>query len=172
MSDLYEAGFIIDLEDNLSEEIHQTLLYMIGQGAIGLEPSGFEHPLFHDECYKTDWRDIISSPREEDEEMIGGVCGSTLVDNRLVFRGLMHDDPFWNVWTVLIEWLLSISNSSGVIGYYRNLDEDDNVTLISFESDGVCFVEGDNYDEFEELQEQIIEKIDNLEAVSERFRNV
>jgi hypothetical protein len=161
MSDLYEAGFIINLEDNLSEEIHQTLSYMIGRGAPGIEPSGFDHPLFDVEGYKTEWRHIISSPREDDEEMIGGGCGSVLVDNRLAFRGLMRDDPFWNVWTVLLEWLLSISNSSGVIGFYRNLDEDDEVTLISFESQGVCFVEGDNYSEFEELQGQIIEMIES-----------
>jgi hypothetical protein len=59
MSDLYEVGFVIDLRDDLSEEIRQTLEYMIGRGISGIEPSGFEHPLFHIEGYETAWASII-----------------------------------------------------------------------------------------------------------------
>ncbi len=163
MSDLYEAGFIIDLGDDLSEEIQQTLNYMIGRGAPSVEPQGFEHPLFHVEGYETEWGSIISSPREDDEEMLGAGCGSILIDNRLAFRGLLHDDPFWNVWHELMDWLSSISYPSGLIGYYRNLYEEDDITLISFESAGVSQDDLVNYSDFEDLQEQIIEMIESGE---------
>jgi hypothetical protein len=161
MSDLYEVGFVIDLRDDLSEEVRQTLEYMIGRGISGIQPSGFEHPLFHIEGYETAWASIIDSDREDDEEMLGDGCGSCLVDNCLVFRGLIHEDPFWNVWHELIDWLSLISVPSGVIGYDRNLYEEDEITFTEFAPTGVVSIEVTNYDDFEELQARIIEMLGN-----------
>jgi hypothetical protein len=155
MSEPVEAGFIIDLNDDLSDEVHQILTYMIGRGTSGIELSGLDHPLFHIEGYKLDWGHIVSGPREDDEDMLGEPCGTVLADNRLAFRGLMHDDLFGNVWFELMEWLSSISSSGGLVGYYRMFLEDE-VNLISFESEEVCIVECEDHSEFEDLKSQII----------------
>jgi hypothetical protein len=162
MSDLYEAGFIIDLGDDLSEEIHQILTCMIAQSIPGVEVSGLDHPFFHVEGYERDWGYLIENPRDNDEEMLGEFCGSVLIENRLAFRGLIHDDPFWNMWDLFVDWLSSISFPSGLIGYYRNIFNDsDEVTLILFEPEGVCSHECEDYSEFEELQSQIVEILEN-----------
>jgi hypothetical protein len=66
----------------------------------------------------------------------------------------MHDDLFGNVWFELMEWLSSISSSSGLVGYYRMFE--DEVNLISFNSEEVCIADCEDYSEFEDLQSQII----------------
>jgi hypothetical protein len=156
MASPVEAGFIIDLSDDLPDEVHQVLAYMIGQGLPGIEPPRLDHPLFNrnkSEGYQLDWADIISHPREDDEEMLREVCGTVLVDNQLAFRGVMHDDIFGNVWFELMDWLSSISSSVGLVGYCVI---EDTVQLISFESEGICNLECDDYEEFEDLQTQIV----------------
>lgn len=166
MSDLYELGFTLELKQDLSQEAKETLAYMTRSGDIGTEPPSLNHPFFHIEQFTTEWTYLIANPRDDDEEMLGEGCGSVLTDNQLTFRGLIHEDPFWNTWEQFTDWLLSISSSTGVIGYYRNINNGDQITLVSFQAEGICELKCEDYSEFEDLQSQIVESIESSEFES------
>jgi hypothetical protein len=66
MSEPVEAGFIIDLNDDLSDEVHQILTYMIGRGTSGIELSGLDHPLSHGSRKKAkEYKIVECRPREK-----------------------------------------------------------------------------------------------------------
>jgi hypothetical protein len=161
VSDLYELGFTLELKPDLSQEVIDTLLYMTRSGGVSAEAPRLEHPFFHIQGFSTEWTYLISNPREDDEEILGGACGSIFTNNHLKFRGLIHEDPFWNTWEQFKDWLSSISSTTGLIGYYRNINYDDQVILVSFQSEGVCEIDCDDPSELEELQNQIIENLEN-----------
>jgi hypothetical protein len=165
MSDLYELGFTLELKQDLPREVQETLTYMIRSGAVSVEPPLLDHPFFHIEGFTTEWTYLIANPRDDDEEMLGEGCGSVLTDRQLTFRGSVHEDPFWNTWYEFIDWLSSISSSTGLIGYYCNINNDLGVTLVSFQAEGIRESACDDYSEFEGLQNQITESIENSEFV-------
>jgi hypothetical protein len=160
VSDLYELGFTIELKQNLSQEVQETLTYMTRSGGVSDKQPLLKHPFFQIEGFTTEWTYLISNPRD-DEEILEKICGSVFADNQLTFRGVINDDPFWNTWSEFSDWLFSISSSTGLIGYYRNIIDDEPTTLVAFQPQGVCELKCEKYSEFEELQNLII---DNLES--------
>lgn len=159
MSDLYELAFTLQLKRDLSQETRGILRYMTRSVGVSNKPPTLDHPFFHVEGFKTEWTYLIANPRNDDEEMLEGECGSALTDEQLTFRGLIHEDPFWNTWEHFSNWLLSISSSTGLIGYYRNIQYDDHITLIVFEAERVCDLPCQDYSEFEDLQIEIIDTL-------------
>ncbi|MGP1382999.1 MAG: hypothetical protein ACTS2F_05520 [Thainema sp.] len=161
MSDLYELGFTLELKQDLPQEVQETLIYMTRSGSVSDEPPLLDHPFFHIEGFTTEWTYLISNLRVYNEEIIGAPCGSVFADNRVTFRGVIHEDPFWNTWLEFPDWLFSISSSSGLIGYYQNTIYDEPITLVSFQPEGVVASECENYSEFEDLQNLIIEILES-----------
>ncbi|MDX2243348.1 MAG: hypothetical protein NW224_21925 [Leptolyngbyaceae cyanobacterium bins.302] len=64
-----------------------------------------------------------------------GSFGSSFFEGRLAVREVTHEDLLFNTWYELSSWLASISSTSGLVGYYRNLEADslEEATLIYFE---------------------------------------
>jgi hypothetical protein len=165
MSTVYEVGFILNLRDDLSDEIYEMLAYMItGEESGSAELPSIEHPLFNVKEYPPEeWAYLINDPREyAADQGLGEGYGSVLTDEHLVFHGLVHEDSFWNIWREFTDWLSAISFSTGLVGYYREIYEDDGrIGLISFEMDGVHRLSCESYSELEAIRSQIIKFIED-----------
>jgi hypothetical protein len=155
----YEFAFACDLKSNLSQEIIDTLKYMTrseeyefetnlkhnlftssweeGSFADPAENEGEFDDEFGDEfTFLADWRTLISNIPNYGEELLSGLCGSILRDSKLNVRRFVGDDEFNNSFIQLMEWLVSICESTGFVGYYSymsNMEIGGDPTLIYFE---------------------------------------
>ena len=140
MSSCYEFVLACQINENISEEVLDTLKYMTSSGIDEFEPT-IEHPLFTEGNV---WRTIISKGDREGEQYISGVFGVIFENYNLSIRRLLHEDEFLNDWIFLGDWLASISSTYGFVGYYKR-DNNLHPTLIYFNQGNVLelAVEGD-----------------------------
>jgi hypothetical protein len=170
MSDVYEVGFLLDLRDDLPDAVHELLVWMVAKEEYKkkLDVDILEHCSFQSEYYlpysPEELLEELGSLIEDDEDieqLLGEGTGSDLtLDGRLIFRGIVHEDSFHNIWMDFLNWLSSISFSSGVVGYYRIYGEQE-IRLITFEIDCIHWISCEDYSEFEALHNEIIEELVN-----------
>jgi hypothetical protein len=146
MSTCYEFALNCDLKSGVSQEVIDTLTYMTRSGE---DESEFEtiidHPLFVTEVidfgegdeYFSEWKSLIQNTQTYCEEIMPGITGSIFRDLKLAVRQFLHDDTFSNKFYLLLDWLVSICESDGFVGYYinihhSNLGRESDPTLIYF----------------------------------------
>jgi hypothetical protein len=146
MSTCYEFALNCDLKSGVSQEIIDTLTYMTRSGEDESEfETTIDHPLFVTEVidfgegdeYFSDWKFLIQNkPTYGDEMIMSGIAGSIFRDLKLGVRQFLHDDLFFNKFHLLLDWLVSICESDGFIGYYigydSSLSRGNDLTLIYF----------------------------------------
>ncbi len=155
MSTCYEFGFACDLKSGLSQEVIDTLKYMTRSEeyefkttltdnlfTTSWEEGSFEEAIeddgFGDEfIYVAEWRTIITNMPNYGQEDLSGLFGAFLKDSKLNVRKFVGDDEFCNAFPQLMEWLVSICDSTGFVGYYsyiRNMQIGGDPVLIYFEN--------------------------------------
>lgn len=131
----YEFAFACNLEPDLSQEVIDTLTYMTRsedyEFKTKLEDNLFKVP----HPYET-WDTIISNIPNCGEEYLSGLCGSIFTNSKLNVRKYIGDDEFHNGFYHLMEWLVSICEPLGFIGYYSCIQGyiGGDPTLIYFEN--------------------------------------
>jgi hypothetical protein len=155
MSTCYEFAFACDLKSGLTKEVIDTVQYMTRSEEYEFETKlkdnlfttkweegSFEDAIeddgFGDEfIYVAEWRTIITNIPNYGQEDLSGLCGSFFKDSKLNVRKFVGDDDFYNVFPQLMEWLVSICDSTGFIGYYScivNMEIGGDPVLIYFEN--------------------------------------
>lgn len=133
---LYEFGFRLTLNTNLSKEISDTLEYMTRSSSTNSEhfQTNLQSPLFTQDDgadYIPGWSWIISNQLWEGEPGFGEInfsersLGSRFLNGRLTVRRVIEDDTFFDCWYPLAEWLSSISSSTGLIGYSFGISDEE-----------------------------------------------
>jgi hypothetical protein len=150
MSTCYEFAFTCDLKHDVSNEVIDTLRYMT---RLEEENSNFKTSLKHSLFttskdvsfegidYLADWKIIISNDPDEGEQLLPGTFGSIFRGCKLTVRKFVGDDEFHNTFHLLMDWLVSVCESDGFIGYYyplRNLSRNTDPILLYF-IDGQVF---------------------------------
>jgi hypothetical protein len=164
MSDVYEVGFLIDLRDDLPDEVNELLIYLAAEAESKvLNAEILERCSFQSENYSPDVLleelDYLLEASDDNEELLGTGTGSVLtLDGRLAFRGIVHEDSWHGLWRDFLDWLSTVSFSSGVVGYCQRYREE-RIRLIAFEMDGVHRIGCEDRSEFEALQSEIIETL-------------
>jgi hypothetical protein len=96
--------------------------------------SVLEHPLFTSSedgsygdglDYLADWKVIISNSPTGGVEEQPGIFGSIFQDHKLNVRIYIGDDGFNNAFYLLVDWLASICESTGFVGYYYYIRDQD-----------------------------------------------
>jgi hypothetical protein len=166
MSTCYEFGFACDLKSGLSQEVIDTLKYMTRSEEYEFrttltddlfisswEEGSFEVDGSSDKfIYVAEWRTIITNMPSYGQEDLSGLCGAVLKDSKLNVRKFVGDDEFYNAFPQLMEWLVSICDSTGFVGYYsyiRNMYIGSDPILIYFKNGQV--MEKKVTSEFKEL---------------------
>jgi hypothetical protein len=136
----YEFALACDLKPNISHAVIDTLKYMTGSQDSTFN-SVLEHPLFtssedggygDDLDYLADWKVIISNTPTNGVEEQPGIFGSVFQDHKLNVRRYIGDDEFFNAFPLLVDWLVSICESTGFVGYYYYIaDQDFNKRIFS-----------------------------------------
>jgi hypothetical protein len=133
MGSCYEFAFACNLKSDLSQDQIETLRYMTRS-----EDYKFKTTLKDDlfTCGYGEWRTIISNTPNYGEEFLSGLCGSILQDSKLNVRKYIGDDDFKNSFIQLMEWLASICEPLGFVGYYScdRMMIGSDPTLIYFEN--------------------------------------
>jgi hypothetical protein len=137
MSHPYELYLNCHLRADVSQEIIDTLTYMTRSSYT--ENASFQTKLNHDlftnlwesgsfedsedeeEMLLDEWRTIITNELEYDEELLSEWYGVRFQDRHLEVKKMIHDDAFSNGGYPLLNWLASICESTGEVGYYHNL---------------------------------------------------
>jgi hypothetical protein len=146
MSDFYEFALLLTVKPEIPQETVDTLQHMVEGRDLNfvsslsnsifsepvrtvIQPSGVTMRLV------PAWHSFFRSGHSEFEEYMEGSFGSSFFENRLAVRQVTHEDQFFNAWYELSGWLASISLTSGLVGYYRNLEADspEKTILIYFE---------------------------------------
>ncbi|MEP0872395.1 hypothetical protein NDA01_21505 [Trichocoleus desertorum AS-A10] len=170
MSDFYEFALLFTVKPDVPQEVVGTLQYMVqGQGfdftptlsnPLFSEPGGTViHPSGTPIRVLPAWHSFFRDGHSELEEYLTGSFGNSFSENRLAVRQVIHEDAFFNTWDELGEWLASISATVGLVGYYRNL-EDDSIEDANF----ICFESG-------QLSEPSIEDVQNVDAFLQDLEN-
>jgi hypothetical protein len=144
MSTCYEFTFNCRIKPDVSPQVIETLQYMTRAEGDDTpfettlrddlfvyhydKEEAMESDLDPDEDFisSSDWKHIISNDTVNGEEMLSGSFGSEFRNYHLKVRKFVGDDDFFNNFPQLIDWLLSISESIGVVGSYcelRNMTE-------------------------------------------------
>jgi hypothetical protein len=153
MGQLYEFAFACDLKPDLSQEVIDTLKYMTRSEDYDFETTltddlfttsweegSFEAPkegdLEDEFIFLWEWRTIISNTPTYGEESLAGLCGSIFSGSKINARKYVGDDEFFNAFHLLMDWLVSICEPSGFIGYYSDVTTETggDPTLIYFEN--------------------------------------
>lgn len=81
------------------------------------------------------WITFFHAGNSEFEEYLSGSFGTSLREITLAIHKVSHEDEFFNAWDDVGEWLASISETTGLVGYYRSIESDsvEETTLIYFE---------------------------------------
>ena len=146
MSDFYEFTLLFTIKPDVSPEVIDTLQYMIKGKGFDFTPK-LSNPLFAEPGQTVihesgtpmrvlpAWHGFFQAGHSEFEEYLQGNFGSSFSEDGLAVRGIIHEDAFFNVWDDLGGWLASISSTTGLVGYYRNLEDDsiEEANLIHFE---------------------------------------
>jgi hypothetical protein len=171
MNNLYEVGMLVTLRDDLPEEVHKVLDYVIaGKESDGLELPASDGALFPlRNVPRKEWAYLINDPRAYPEDQKLGVgYGVISKAGQLVFRGIIRENSFWNIWQKFANWLFSITYSGGLVGYYCILD-DSILGAIEFfvDGDSVRIFELENSSQFKEelgaLRKQIMSIVENID---------
>jgi hypothetical protein len=129
----YEFALTCDLKPNTPKEVINTLKYMTGRQDSTFE-SVLTHPLFtssKDGSYGdgldflANWKVFISNSPTGGVEEQPGLFGSIFQDHKLSVRRYVRDDDFYNTFFFLIHWLASICESTGFVGYYYHITDQD-----------------------------------------------
>jgi hypothetical protein len=118
MGSCYEFAFACNLKLDLSQEAIDTLKYMTRS-----EDYEFKTKL-KDDLFTArygEWKTIISNTPNYGEEFLSGLCGSIFHDSKLNVRKYVGDDEFYNGFDLLMDWLVSICEPLGFIGYYSDV---------------------------------------------------
>ncbi|MBD2080918.1 hypothetical protein [Leptolyngbya sp. FACHB-17] len=171
MSNFYEFALLMTVKPDVSQETIDTLQYMIrGQEldfTSSLNNSAFSQPISSVVQpsgvvmrVAPEWHGFLGDGHNEFEKYMSGSFGSVFSESRLAVRQIIHEDTFFNVWDDLGSWLASISASSGVVGFFRNLEDDflENINLI-------CFEDGQVFESLTEDDEVIENFLQALEVV-------
>ncbi|MBO9999079.1 MAG: hypothetical protein J7641_08755 [Cyanobacteria bacterium SID2] len=151
---IYEFALDIKIKNDNSPETIDILKYMTRSREYDFDPPKLNHPLFQEASpwkravqmldreftvIESGWRTILNDFPHLGEKSLPGKFGSTFRENQLICRRLSRDDEFDNVWWMLFPWLVSISASTGFIGYYRYRWEleDEPIHLIHFQDNKV-----------------------------------
>jgi hypothetical protein len=127
----YEFALACDLKPNVPQEIINTLTYMTGKQDSSFD-SVLTHPLFTSSedgsygdsiDYLADWKVIISNSWTGGVEEQPGIFGSIFKDNKLNVRKYIGDDEFYNAFSLLLDWLVSICKSTGFVGHYYCIED-------------------------------------------------
>ncbi len=173
MGSCYEFAFACTLKPDLSQEVIDTLKYMTRseeykfettlkddlfdtsweEGILGGIPNVSEvNSEAEDEfSFLYGWRSIISNNANYGDEFLSGLCGSVFKDSKLNVRRYINEDDFFMYFPLLMEWLVSICEPLGFIGYYSCIRTHigGDPTLIYFENGQV--LEKKVTGEFQEL---------------------
>lgn len=151
MSTCYEFALSCDLKADVSQEVIDTLKYMTRSSEYVFETT-INHSLFtssedggfrenedgsseEDLDYLADWKVIIENHPTGGQELLPGIFGSMFQDRKLGVRKFIGDDEFSNAFPLLLDWLVSICESTGFVGYYtvvRNMEILSDPILIYF----------------------------------------
>lgn len=116
MGTAYEVALVCALKPDLSPQIIQTLSYLTRSQDYDF-CKVVSHP-FCDVEFGEEWRIIIannhSRPGEDDSPQ---VHRSILSHDQLCFRVLLDDDTLDNVGFFFLDWLATISDAEGLVGY-------------------------------------------------------
>jgi hypothetical protein len=153
MGSCYEFAFACNLKPDLSQDVIDTLKYMTRSEdyefettlkddlfTTSWEEGSFEAPkegeLEDEFIFLWEWRTIISNTPTYGEEFLSGLCGSIFLDSKLNVRKYVGDDEFYNGFGLLMDWLVSICEPLGFIGYYSEIAGEigGDPTLIYFEN--------------------------------------
>lgn len=138
MGTAFEMALLLNLQPELPTEDIETLTYMTRSEDYDFQPS-LDDAFFTkcEESFNNEWRIIIANnyPRCG-EEFFSQKYRSVFFNNQLCFRILIDDDTFHNVWWAFSDWLFSISNDEGTVGYLLDVDYRD-AELICFKEDEV-----------------------------------
>jgi hypothetical protein len=145
MSDFYELALLLTIKPDIAPEAVDTLQHIVG--GLDLDfVSQLDNPIFSKPVRTVvqpsgvtmrvvpAWQSFFSCGYSEFEEQMEGSFGSSFLKNRLAVRQVTHEDQFFNAWYEIGGWLASISSTSGLVGYYQNLEADslEEATLIYF----------------------------------------
>jgi hypothetical protein len=137
MSHPYELALKCHVRVDVSKDVIDTLTYMTRSAYT--ENSGFQTKLKHDlftslwdpgsfedsedeaAMFLDEWRVIIVNELEYDEELLSEWYGVRFQDRHLEVRKMIHDDTFSNCSYLLFNWLASICESTGEVGYFHSL---------------------------------------------------
>lgn len=135
MGTAYEVALVCNLKPTLSPQIMETLNYLTRSQDYDF-PKAISH-LFFDVDFGDEWRIIIANnyPRGG-EDFSPQACRSVLSNNQLCFRVLLDDDTFYNVGWFLLDWLATISDTQGLVGYRIDIVRSE-CTLIFFKNEQV-----------------------------------
>ena len=157
MGSCYEFAFACNLKSGLSQEVINTLKYMTRSEEYKFETnlkdnlfntsweegllrvttgSNLEGEVGDEFDFAYGWRSIISNNPNYGDEFLSGLCGSVFRDSKLNVRRYINEDDFYNIFPQLMNWLVSICESLGFIGYYSNVTREigGDPTLIYFEN--------------------------------------
>lgn len=132
MDKYFELVLACRIRKTVSNEIMETLTYMTRFEDYEFD-TDIDNLLFSDE---TCWRSIFRNAPRRGEEHLPGVFGVIFSNFDLSVRQCTNEDEFWNTWIYLGDWLASICEPTGFVGYYKNLIEWE-PTLIYFKKEGV-----------------------------------
>jgi hypothetical protein len=137
MSHPYKLALKCHLSADVSQEIINSLTYMTRSSHTEnsefqtklkhdlftslWEPGSFEDSEDEEEMFLDEWRTIITNELEYDEELLHEWYGVRFQNRCLEVRKMIHDDTFSNCFHLLVNWLASICESTGEIGYYHSL---------------------------------------------------
>lgn len=147
MSDFYEFALLLHINPDISNETKNKLSYMIQGQEFNLSKKPI-NPLFSDFEYTATlpsemsmvvvpaWHSFLRDGHSEFEDYLPGSFGSSFSEDRLAARQIIHEDSFFNVWYNFGPWLAKVSSTVGLVGYYRNLEDEsiENTNLIYFEA--------------------------------------
>ena len=171
MSDFYEVALLFAVKPDTPQEATDTLQYMV-YGRDSNFVSSLSNPLFSEPtCTVTlpsgvtmrvipSWRGFFADGHSQFEEYLPGSFGSSFVEHTLAVRQIIHEDAFFNVWYEISDWLTSISATTGLVGYYRNL-EDDSIE----DAQLICFGDGQITEPTDEDVQAVDDFLQNLETI-------
>jgi hypothetical protein len=129
----YEFSLACNLKSSISQEVIDTLNYMTGYQDSSFN-SALSHSLFTSSedgsfgdgmDFLADWKVIISNSPSGGVEDQPGIFGSIFQNHKLNVRIYTEDDAFYNTFPLLLDWLVSICESTGFVGHYYYISDQD-----------------------------------------------
>jgi hypothetical protein len=123
MGTAFEIGLILSLQPRLTSEDRETLAYMTRSEDYDFQTL-LDDPFFMgcEEGFDNEWRIIIANNHmRSGEECTSQIRRSIFCNHQLCFRILIDEDTYYNTWLTFSDWLFSISNGEGLVGYILNV---------------------------------------------------